>query len=79
MAIEDLVDDFWRESLAANLDGPQAQAKWMEFIHSLQTRVANFPKEAQDQVFMRAAVRNAECIGIAQVSLKSLRKKLGVK
>ena len=59
MAIEDLVDEFWRESLTANLDGPQAQAKWIEFIHGLQARVANFPKEAQDEVFLRAAVRNA--------------------
>ena len=79
MAIEDLVDDFWREALAANLDGAQAQAKWMEFIYGLQERVAAFPKEAQDEVFMRAAVRNAECIGIAQTNLKALKKKLGVR
>ncbi|EAQ35613.1 hypothetical protein NB311A_17594 [Nitrobacter sp. Nb-311A] len=37
MAIEDLVDDFWREALTANLTtGPQAQAKWVSFVYDLQ-------------------------------------------
>ena len=36
MAVEDLVDDFWREALTSNLTGPQAQAKWTTFIYDLQ-------------------------------------------
>lgn len=78
MAVEDLVDDFWRDALTSNLNGSQAQAKWMDFVYDLQARVARFPKEAQDEVFMRAATRNAECMGIAQVSLDALRQKLGL-
>jgi hypothetical protein len=78
MAIEDLVDDFWRESLTANLSGPQAQAKWTSFVTDLQARVAPFPKDAQDEILWRAATRNAECIGVAQVSLDALRRKLGL-
>ncbi|MBI5260869.1 MAG: hypothetical protein HY852_03505 [Bradyrhizobium sp.] len=78
MAVEDLVDDFWREALSSNLDGPQAQAKWNAFILGLRARVVRFPQNAQDEVFLRAAARNAECIAIARVSLDALRKKLGV-
>jgi hypothetical protein len=77
MAVEDLVDDFWRDALSANLDGPQAQAKWNAFILGLKVRVVRFPQEAQDEVFLRAATRNAECIAIARVNLDALRKKLG--
>ena len=76
MAIEDLVDDFWREALISNLDATQAQAKWNAFILGLRDRVARFPQEAQDEIFLRAAARNAECIAIARVSLDALRKKL---
>lgn len=78
MAVEDLVDDFWRDALTANLSGEQAQAKWMAFVTDLHARVAHFPKDAQDEVLLRAVTRNAECIGIAQVSLDALRKKLGL-
>jgi hypothetical protein len=45
----------------------------------LQDRVARFPQEAQDEVFGRAATRNAECTAIARESLDALRKKLGVR
>ena len=65
MAIEDLVDDFWRDALISNLDGPQTQAKWNAFILGLKDRVARFPQEAQDEIFLRAAKRNGECIAIA--------------
>lgn len=78
MAVENLVDDFWREALIANATGPQAQGKWDAFIHGLKDRVAHFPQDAQDEVFLRAATRNAECIAIARVSLDALREKLGV-
>jgi hypothetical protein len=78
MAIEDLVDDFWRDALISNLDGPQTQAKWNAFILGLKDRVARFPQEAQDEIFLRAAKRNEECIAIARVSLDALREKLGV-
>ncbi|MET4490681.1 hypothetical protein [Bradyrhizobium sp. LA7.1] len=60
MAVEDLVDDFWRDALKSKLSGPQAEAKWNAFIHGLKDRVANFPQEAQDEVFMRAAKSNVE-------------------
>ena len=78
MAIEDLVDDFWRDALRSNPNGPQAQAKWNTFILGLKDRVARFSQEAQDEIFLRAAKRNEECIAIARVSLDELRKKLGV-
>ena len=78
MSVEDLVDDFWRESLAANLDGPQAQAKWNAFIFGLRDRVAKFPQPAQDEVFLRAAVHNANRIAVARENLDALRKQLGV-
>jgi hypothetical protein len=39
------------------------------FILGLKARVVRFPQEAQDEVFLRAAARNAECIAIARVSL----------
>jgi hypothetical protein len=79
MAIEDLVDDFWRDALISNLDGPQTQAKWNAFLLELQDRVARFPQEAQDEVFQRAATRNAEYIAIARENMDALRKKLGVR
>jgi hypothetical protein len=79
MAVEDLVDDFWREALISNLDGPQAEAKWNAFLLGLQDRVARFPQEAQDEVFQRAATRNAECIAIARENMDALREKLGVR
>ena len=44
----------------------------------LQDRVTRFPQEAQDEVFRRAAKRNAECIAIARSSIDTLRKKLGL-
>ena len=78
MAIEDLVDDFWREALISNLNGPQAQAKWNAFMLELQDRVTRFPQEAQDEVFRRAANRNSECILIARFSIDILKKKLGL-
>ena len=78
MAVEDLVDDFWREALTANLSGPEAQAKWMSFVYDLHARVARFPKEVQDEILWRAIARNAERIGTAQVSLDALREKLGL-
>jgi len=46
MAIEDLVDDFWRDTLTSKLSGPQAEAKWNALIYGLKDRVANFPKDA---------------------------------
>jgi hypothetical protein len=78
MAIEDLVDDFWRDALTTNLDGPQAQAKWNAFLLELKDRVVRFPEEAQDEVFLRAASRNEECLTIARRSIDALKKKLGV-
>jgi len=78
MAIEDLVEEFWREALISNLDSSQAQAKWNAFMLELQDRVTRFPQEAQDEVFRRAAKRNAECIAIARSSIDTLRKKLGL-
>ena len=78
MAIEDLVDDFWRDALRSNPEGPQAQAKCNAFILDLRDRVAPFPQKAQDEIFRRAANRNAECIAIARVSLDALREKLAV-
>jgi hypothetical protein len=42
MAVEDLVDEFWRNALRANPSGAQAQAKWITFIQELKDRVANF-------------------------------------
>jgi hypothetical protein len=78
MAIEELVDDFWREALTSNLTALQAQAKWIAFVSDLQARTAGFPKEAQDEVFLRAASRNAECIAIAKGDLDALREKLGL-
>lgn len=78
MAVEDLVDDFWRDALISNATGPQTQAKWMAFVSDLQARVARFPKGAQDEVLLRAITRNADCIGIAQVSLDALRGKLSI-
>ena len=78
MAIEDLVDDFWRDALTSNLDVPHAQAKWNAFLLGLQDRVVRFPQEAQDEVFRRAANRNSECILIARFSIDILRKKLGL-
>lgn len=79
MAVEDLVDDFWRDALSSSLDGPQAQERWNAFILRLKARVLRFPQHAQDEVFLRAAARNAECIAIARVSLDALREKLGVR
>jgi hypothetical protein len=78
MSVEDLVDDYWRETLTANLNGPQAQAKYNDFIYGLRDRVAKFPQEAQDEVFLRAAKHNAGRIAQARVSLNFLREKLGV-
>jgi hypothetical protein len=78
MAVEDLVDDFWRDALRSNATGAQAQAKWNAFIYGLKDRVGHFPQEAQDEVFLRAANRNAECIAIARASLDALRVRLGV-
>ncbi|MGY3511697.1 hypothetical protein [Bradyrhizobium lupini] len=78
MAIEDLVDDFWRDALISKLSGPQAEAKWNAFIYGLKDRVANFPKDAQDEVFMRAAKHNAGRIAIAQRNLDALRVELGL-
>ena len=78
MAVEDLVDNFWRDALTLKLDGPQAEAKWNAFILGLKVRVVRFPQEKQDEVFLRAAARNAECIAIARVSLEALKQKLGV-
>jgi hypothetical protein len=51
---------------------------WNAFIHELKDRVSHFPQEAQDEVFLRAAKHNAECIAIACVSLDALREKLGI-
>jgi hypothetical protein len=51
MAIEDLVDDFWRDALISDLDVPQAQAKWNAFLLELKDRVVRFPQQAQDEVF----------------------------
>lgn len=78
MSIEDLVDDFWRDALRSNATGAEAEAKWLAFIQGLQTRVARFPKEAQDEVFIRAATHNAQCIGMARADLDALRRRLGV-
>jgi len=78
MAIEDLVDDFWRDALISNVSGPEAQAKWNAFISGLRDRVANFPQEAQDEVFMRAAKHNAGRIAIARRSVDALRLELGL-
>jgi hypothetical protein len=78
MAIEDLVDDFWRDALISNLDVPQAQAKWNAFLLELKDRVVRFPQEAQDEVFLRAATRNEEYITIARGSIDALKEKLGV-
>jgi hypothetical protein len=78
MAVEDLVDEFWREALMSNATGAQAQAKWNAFIYELQARVAHFPQEERDEVFLRAVKRNAECIAIARVNLDALREKLGI-
>ena len=78
MAVEDLVDDFWRDALRSKASGPQAEAKWNEFIHGLKHRVANFPQEAQDEVFMRAAKHNAGRMAIARKSLDALRVELGL-
>jgi hypothetical protein len=78
MAVEDLVEEFWRDALISNATGAQAQAKWNAFIHELKARVAHFPQEAQDEVFLRAAKRNAECIAIARINLDALREKLGI-
>jgi hypothetical protein len=78
MAIEDLVDEYWRDALISNATGPQAQAKWNAFVYELQARVAHFPQAAQDEMFLRAAHRNAECIAIARVNLDALRGKLGI-
>lgn len=78
MAVEDLVDDFWRDALRSNASGQQAQANWNAFIHGLKDRVARFPQEAQDEVFMRAARHNAGRIAIAQRSIDALRVELGL-
>ncbi|WAB76716.1 hypothetical protein [Rhodopseudomonas palustris] len=78
MSIEDLVDDFWRDALRSNATGEEAQAKWLAFVQGLQDRVAYFPKEAQDEVFLRAVTHNAQCIGMARVDLDALRQRLGV-
>ncbi|MDO9297478.1 hypothetical protein [Bradyrhizobium sp.] len=78
MAVEDLVDDYWRDVLISKATGAQAQEKWNVFIHGLKDRVAHFPQEAQDEVFLRGAKHNAECIAIARVSLDALREKLGI-
>lgn len=78
MAVEDLVDDFWRDALMSNLTGAQAQAKWIAFVSDLQARVAPFPNEAREEVILRAVTRNAECIGIARIDLDALRAKLGI-
>lgn len=78
MAVEDLVDDFWKDVLGTNTTPEQAQAKWNAFVLALQARVAHFPKEAQDEVFLRAAARNSECMAIARGGLDNLRIKLGL-
>lgn len=78
MAVEDLVDDFWREALSSNATGPEAEAKWNAFFLNLQARAIRFPKQAQDEVLWRAVARNAECIAIAKGDLDALRKKLGL-
>ncbi|KYH01704.1 hypothetical protein [Bradyrhizobium sp. DOA1] len=78
MAVEDLVDDFWRDALRSKVGGPEGQAKWNAFINGLKDRVANFPQEAQDEVFMRAAKHNAARIALARKSLDALRVELGL-
>ena len=51
MAIEDLVDDFWRDALISDLDVPQAQAKWNAFLLELKDRVVRFPNRRRTKYF----------------------------
>jgi hypothetical protein len=51
MAVEDLVDDFWREALILNLDGPQAEQSGTHSFSDSGIGSPVFPKRRRTRSF----------------------------
>jgi hypothetical protein len=75
---DDQLDDFWRDGFLSGGKNPKMlQAKYAALINSFQAQAAHLPKDEQDRLFMRVAMRNAEYISLAQQDVETLKRQIG--